>query len=266
MPEISVVKDKSLKKFLNADYTKRSKAVRRAFSYELASSLLKEIKKRIPTGEEWLDAYRDSFEIYDVIDSPKNETVFVIASKVPAKWSMADVDKTVVYFETHLNNAIGGILQEFSPFSVDQIPSLATYGSAAVIRRVRADEIIDVRSANMRNRGDLNRRLGVAKAVFKTGPPVIDGQLYFDINFAVMRMELGYGDIRKPHWKPVLRNMLKHARRVMQIPKMQKRLLKCLNPAYNQYSRELKIKRNKMRVSALWGLQKMQRKLSPTQR
>jgi hypothetical protein len=102
------------------------------------------------------------------------------------------------------------------------VPALANYGSDSSVRRVRSDEIQAVRSKNRVDLAALNQELIKAKAQFRQGPANVEGTIYFDMAFMVMRMEKKWGDIKKPHWRPALRQVGSQISSVYRDPKLKK--------------------------------------------
>ena len=210
MIELQIEGLKDLQKFLDEDFESRILAVQKYILRTVVQDIYEAVEKAIPDKEHWLKVYKRSLKVYELDEMPEGEFGYAIASRVSGDWSMVDGANMIVYFDAlpaTPDSKIGEVLEQYSPFSVDQVPNLDDYGARAVIRRVRAGEVEDVRKINEKRRSEFIEALAEQGVSPNPGPAVIKGHIYFDMQFMVMRMEMGLGEIRKPHWRPALRKV-----------------------------------------------------------
>jgi hypothetical protein len=216
-----------LRQMAEIELPKRVMAMCRFVLREVVEKVHEAIVKAIPENERWLKEYKKALQIYEIKprDLGEDEIGFVIGAKMSGDWSMVEADKMIVNFKAETldpYSEVGGVLQKHSPFTVDMVPALANYGSDSSVRRVRSDEIQAVRSKNRVDLAALNQELIKAKAQFRQGPANVEGTIYFDMAFMVMRMEKKWGDIKKPHWRPALRKVGANISSVYRDPKLKK--------------------------------------------
>ena len=144
-----------LQKFLDEDFDQRILAVQKYILRTVVHDIYEAVEKAIPDKEQWLKVYKRSLKVYELDDMPEGEFGYAIASRVSGDWSMVDGANMVVYFDAmpaSPDSKVGEVMEQFSPFAVDQIPNIEDYGARAVIRRVRAGEVEDVRKQNEKNK------------------------------------------------------------------------------------------------------------------
>jgi hypothetical protein len=273
MMAIDITGVDKLAAFADMDLNKRMLAIKTMILREFVTRLYKDIKDAIPDTETWMQIYKKSMKIYkmsdlDRGDDEKGEIGYAIASKVTGDWSMVDAGHMVVYFgpaQYSPDASIGKILEKFSPFAVNQIPRLSSYGSTVLVRRVREEEVEEVTADNQKKRDELAAALKEQGADILEGPAKIGGVVYFDIYFAVMRMELGYDRrIRAPHWKPVLRGIKLYLSRLMQDGKIMKRVKEYFRPKNTSHSKEFKVKLyDEIRMNRIGQFKHFQKEIRP---
>jgi hypothetical protein len=251
MFEISIDGIKKLDRFAKTSFAERAIAFEKVVMRELVERVKDAIVSEIPThlDEPWLKLYRESFEVYEIEGLPEKITTsqkpeggFVISSRVSGDWSMVDGEKMVVDFKMLDGDehcSVGKVLAEYSPFAVDHIPSLADYGARVIAKRVRQEEVKEVRARNDAQAASLTQALREADAEFVNGPPKIAGKIYFDMVFAVLSMELSKGEIRKPHWRPALRKIGVFLHQIMMSHSFTARIRKIFDPKNVNWEHEL---------------------------
>ncbi len=265
MFELKLEGAKELRRFAEVDFKNRQKAIQKMILRDVVESVYEEVAKAIPVNEPWLKAYKDGLKVYEVTDMPKGEIGFAIASQVSGEWGMVDAHKMIVYFETTTISPdahIGEIMAKFSPFTVDKVPNLKAYGARPIIRRVRVDEIEDTRKKNASERASLSAALAEEGISIESGPAKISGKVYFDMSFAVMRMELGFGEIRKPHWRPALKKISIHLNAMARNPKVLNRLRGLLDPANDNWKGALRPEHPPLRLREIGQFADFQGKLT----
>lgn len=259
---------KNLGRLVEINWQERARAARKIILQVLAERLMEKIIEGIPdSSEKWLQEYKDSIKLYEIVDLPKGEVGFAIASRVEGDWSMVDAEKMVIYFDANPRSPdsnIGEIMEEFSPFAPDKVPNLKGYGAHVRIRRVRADEVEGVRQKNVRESEALLGRLSEQEVTVLPGPATIRGRVLFDMLFMVMRMELGFGDIREPHWRPVLRNLRLHLHelaRSLEAREMVRAIFDPRQPVWKEILRRRELP--SIRVRDVEGFEEFQEKVRP---
>lgn len=257
-----------LKKWAETDFVGRANAVKKLLLRRVVEQVFNEIVKDIPTGEHWLKKYRNSIKVFEMKNLPKNEYGFSIAARVSGDWTMADAEKMIVYFDSIARSpdrAIGDVLEKYSPFTVNNVPSLDPhdYGATVSVRRVRSDEIKEVRKANERHQESIRSELDQAGATFVKGPAKIGRKVFFDLDFAVMRMELGFGDVKKPHWRPALRKISLFLEKMERDVKVHKILAKYFTPEDDTWKSELDRTHPQIEVREVENFEEFQDKIYP---
>lgn len=216
MFEIEISGAKKLARFAKVKFAERAVAFEYAVVRGLVEDILEKIKDGIPdsTQDAWMAVYKESLKIYEIGGLPtkvtKSQTPelgFVIASEVSGDWTMVDAAKMLVTFKrkrTDPISEIGKVLRQFSPFTVDSVPNLEVYGASPVIKVVRPSEVEEIREANRDKAHELQEALTAAGAVYQSGPAKIEGKVFFDMEWAVIRMETGHSAHGQPHWRPAL--------------------------------------------------------------
>lgn len=232
-----------LRQMAEVELPKRIMAMCRFVLREVVEKVHKAIVKAIPENEQWLREYKRALQVYEIRprDLDKDEIGFVIGAKMSGDWSMVEAGKMIVYFKAETldpYSEVGGVLKKYSPFSVDMVPSLENYGSNSSVRRVRSDEIQAVRAQNKKDTVSMNQELTKAKAQFRSGPANVEGTIYFDMAYMVMRMEMNWGDIKKPHWRPALRDVGAHISAVYRDPMLKKMLGNLFDQRHVEWKKE----------------------------
>jgi hypothetical protein len=219
MFEIEVSGGKQFDRFVETGFKERVVA----FEYMLVREVVEHVFAELQDGikdanqEEWMKVYKQSMKVYEisglsrkVSGSQKAELGFVIASQVAGDWNMVDAGTMLVSFKRSLDDpssAVGEVLERFSPFTVDNVPNLDFYGAKTYIRVVRASEVAEVREANADKAHELQEALAEVGLTQKAGLATIDGKIFFDMEWAVIRMETGHSAHGKAHWRPALKQI-----------------------------------------------------------
>lgn len=254
-----------LKAFVEQDFEGRVLAMQKYLLRTIVEDVYLAVQKGIPDTELWLQAYKKSLKVYEIEDMPDGEFGYAIASRVSGDWSMVDGSKMVIKFEAYpgLDNSVGAIMQQFSPFSVDQVPDIEDYGAKVVIRRVREKEVEEVREINEKNRAELVNKLNDAGMTVGIEHPEIKGKIYFDLQFAVVRMELALGEIRKPHWKPALRKVGVFLSQAAMANDVHKVMAKYFDPNEVDWKQENRKSHEVMRLRDVDGFEEFQKRVYP---
>lgn len=243
MFKIEVSGAKKLARFAKTKFEERVVAFEYLVLRNLVEALLEEIKDGIPghIQEAWVSVYKESLQVYEIGGLPdkttsgqKPELGFVIASEVSGDWTMVNTEKMLVTFKQKRadpSSAIGKVLRQFSPFAVDYVPHLAFYGASPVIRVVRPSEVDEIRENNRDQAHELHEALAEAGAEHKDGPTKIDGKVFFDMEWAVFRMETGHSAHGKPHWRPALSQINVFLRKQLLSVAFRKKIKKIFTPA-----------------------------------
>jgi hypothetical protein len=258
---------KDLRRLAEADFKERIFALQKEVLRSIVERVFDEVVDRIhDTPEKWLRMYKESMKIYEIADLPKGEAGFVIASRVSGDWSMVDAETMIVYFDANPRSPdfnVGKVVEEFSPFAVDWIPHLESYGSRIRVRRVRSDEVKEIREKNVREAPSLLARLGEEGIEVLPGPARIAGTVYFDMLFMVMRMELGFGDIRSPHWRPAIRRIGFHLHEMVRSREIQKVVKSVFDPRSESWKRVLRRDLTTIHLREVEGFKEFQTTVKP---
>lgn len=266
MLDLTVHGLKELEAFIQSDFEGRVLAIQKYLMRTLAEEIHQAVFNAIPDTEEWLRVYKKSLHIYEIDELPPGEFGFAVASRVSGDWSMVDGSTMIVYFDHDPRSEdadVGEIMSKFSPFTVDQVPVIDIYGARARMRRVRSDEIEAVREKNLKDREDLVEDLDKVGQQVQSGHAEIKGQIFFDLHFAVMRMELSLGDIRKPHWRPALKKIGVFMHKAVMSSEVHKTLAKYFDPDSVAWEGESKAVYKTMRLKTAEEFGDFQKRLMP---
>lgn len=266
MLNIKVEGADKFKELFSTNLIERATAMTRYMLRTVVESVYDTIKRAIPETEEWLKVYKKNLEIYEIRkkDLRQNEFGFVIGARISGDWSMVDASTMLVYFEALQASEdfeVGEILQKYSPFTVDTVPNLPVYGAKTSIRRVRQDEIDAVRTDNQKQRASLASSLAVQGVKMRDGQATIEGTIYFDMVFMVLRMEQRLGDIKKPHWRPALREIKARISEMQRDRKTEKVIEGFFEPGSVEWKKDAENKYPPIRLKDLDKIERFHKKI-----
>lgn len=258
---------KKLRRLVEMDWMGRARAARKMLLQAIAERVLKKIVDSLPDSrEKWLQVYKKSIRLYEIADLPKDEAGFAIASRVEGDWSMVDAATMIVYFDADPSSPdlnVGEIMEEFSPFAPDKVPNLEGYGARIRIRRVRAGEVEEVRRRNEQESEALLASLAEQEVAVRPGPAKVEGRILFDMPFMVMRMELGFGDVHEPHWRPVLRNLRLHIHELFRSRRIRENIEALFDPREAFWKDFFRRDLPRIRLKDVEGFEEFQQKIRP---
>lgn len=242
---------KKLERFAKTNLAERAIAFEYALVRSIVDQVYDEIKDGIstPAGEEWLKVYKKSLKIYEISGLPskitgeaKPELGFAIASQVSGDWNMVDADTMLVGFKRQFDDPaspIGEVLERFSPFAVDRVPNLDAYGAKTYIRVVRPSEVEEIRQENDDKAYELQEALDEQGVVQKSGEAHLDGKIFFDMEWAVIRMETRHSAFGQPHWRPALNKINIFLRQRLLSVDFHKKIKKIFTPENVRWQNEM---------------------------
>jgi hypothetical protein len=268
MPNIEIKGVDKFKEVFEINLVKRAQAMTRFMVRNIVEKIYDEVKRAIPETENWLKEYKKDLMVYEIRkkDLDKDEMGFVIGARISGDWSMVDADTMIVEFipkDGSEDYEIGEVLQEYSPFAIDMVPNLPVYGATTKVKRVRSDEISAIREQNKRQRAALVGALSAEGVKPRDGQAKIEGTIYFDMVFMVLRMEQRWGDIKKPHWRPALRNISADISELYRDAKLKKIVEGMFEPGSVEWKKDAKDKYPPMRLADLEKIREFHEKINP---
>jgi len=256
------------KEVFEIDSVERARAMTRFMLRSIVDKVCEEVVRAIPEAKSWLKIYKNALKVYEIRkkDFGVNEFGFVIGARISGDWSMVDANTMLVEFvpeEGSEDYEIGEVLRKYSPFTVDMVPNLPVYGAKTTLKDVRSDEIDEVRENNKRQKASLVGALSAEGVKPRDGQAKIDGVIYFDMVFMILRMETGWGDIKKPHWKPALRKISAHISELHRDAKLQKIIEGMFEPGSLEWKKDANDKYPPMRLNDLEKIEEFHEKINP---
>lgn len=200
-----------------AEWPARIQELRRQSAYLLASFVLDEIKKIVPTRGEGAD-YLKGLEVVKI--GANREANFAVAAR-PIMRNLALRKKdTVLYVKpkkkwSSISQGVR-VLIKYSPWTVGTLPFSPPSSEAKIIsRRVTSGEVVQVSKDRAKDRkrwaNDL-KSAGVKVSSKKTSV----NQAERDLVFEVLRSEMGWsGATMPPHWRLAINNAKIRAQRML---------------------------------------------------
>ena len=205
---------------LSKQWPKRVPDLMRVVSYRAAQRALRTMLRRIPRGRAWR-AYRESLELREVSGMGRKGSGFAIhLSSNPRDVDKNDQGQVVVYVTPKKQfgrvSEVTKILQRFSPWTLDTLPTSPDKSEAKVIsRKVRPDEVLKIREARTRDKASWESELKTAgiRIGIQAGPRGESSRTATsttpDSLFEATRLEFGIGmPSAKPHWRPAIRELV----------------------------------------------------------
>ena len=183
-----------LKKYQDS-IKKRVRQVKSVIGDKVASSLVEEVRKRIPNQGGWFDIYKDALTFEEDTNTwtVKAETDIEL-TQVPAQQSLINFSGP---------SAAAGVLSSFNPFPVDTIPPInGGFNADITVLAASYEEVMSHRERHSDLQAEISAALSrQGLSVNWTERPVINGKVVADLKFLSQRLEHGLGGFpRIPHW------------------------------------------------------------------
>jgi hypothetical protein len=251
-----------------------------AFEYLLVRDVVEKVFDAIQEGlsdttnEEWMKIYKKSLKVHEITGLPKSvganqtpELGFAITAQVPGDWSMVNADTMLVDFKRKLDDpaaSIGEVLEQFSPFTVENVPNLDAYGAKVGIRVVRPSEVEEIRERNSDKAYELQEALQEQGVSPKSGQAQIEGKIFFDMEWAVIHMETKHSAYGAPHWRPALKQIGTFLKKLSTNVDFHKKIKKIFDPENVRWGSSAKGMNAlpTIRVNDIKGFEKFQTQIS----
>lgn len=188
------------------DYGERSTKLQLVATHRIAEIFLDKLLSFIPNE---MDGYKDSLKIV-MLKGIKGGVCFAIVSEAD-EISGGDlpVDTTAVYIvNKSFDSKLLRILEAFSPWTMDRLPLGFDENETDVIyREVTKGEVLRLRSENDQVLRDIHDQLMRYGAERGSSKKISNIKALPDLAFKAMRMELGLGVKRIPHWSKALKGL-----------------------------------------------------------
>ena len=175
----------------------------------VAEGLKDEVVARIPTGDPWLDLYRDAVTFME----NRAGTEFAVAGLSQTKLTTVPAESTQIKIVG--GSTAAAILAAHNPWTVDTLPAIT--GGIPAEAEVRPASVSEMEGHRARLRpilGLVIDQLRAAGSPVTPGEfPQVGGKVFMDLRFLQLRLEHGLGGFaRTPHWTPAARAAANKAR------------------------------------------------------
>ena len=188
------------------DYRERSIKLQSDATYRVAEIFLKKLLDFIPDD---MEDYKDSLKIVLLTGVKGGVSFAIVAEEEEISTGELPVETTAVYI---VNNSFDSkllrVLEAFSPWTMDRLPLGFDENEAEVIyREVTKGEVVRLRASNDQTLHNIQDKLVRYGAVEGSARKVSNIKAVPDLAFKALRMELGLGVKRIPHWSKALKNL-----------------------------------------------------------
>ncbi len=188
------------------DYRERSIKLQSVATHRVAEIFLNKLLGFIPDD---MEEYKDSLKIV-LITGVKGGVSFAIVSEDDES-SMGDlpIETTAVYIvNKSFDSKLLRVLEAFSPWTMDRLPLGFNESESEIIyREVTKGEIVRLRRKNDQVLHDIKDQLVRYGAIDGSSKKVSNIKAVPDLAFKALRMEMGLGVKRIPHWSKALKNL-----------------------------------------------------------
>lgn len=170
----------------------------------IAGGIQKTVLNKIPSGEKWLDLYREAIQYLE----SRTHDAWTVAGLSPTALITVPAESTQIKIMGGENaSVVANILAGHNPWTVDTLPAIS--GGIPAEAEVRPASTSEMAAHRLRLSGVLAaviEQLQSAGAQVSDGFPQIGGKVFIDLVFLQMRLEHGLGGFpRVPHWLPAAR-------------------------------------------------------------
>lgn len=198
---------------LMVDYEKRSSMLQLVATKRIVDIFLEHLKGFIPDD---MKTYKESLRVVKIVGLDEGITFAIVSDADKDNTEDLDLETTAVYIVNKSKSKLLNILEEFSPWTLDTLPIGFNPKDAEIVyRNITKGEFLrlrDERRQTLFNIKDFLVRYGGKEPSVNSARDIMDISAMPDLAFQVIRMELGLGVKRIPHWSRALRELEKWVR------------------------------------------------------
>lgn len=198
---------------LMSDYEKRASMLQLVATKRIVDIFLKHLKTFIP---EDMKKYKDSLKVVQITGVDEGNAFAIVSEADKGNTEDLDLETTAVYIVNKSKSKLLNILEEFSPWTLDTLPLGFDKDDAEIVyRNITKGEFLRLREEKgeiiFNIKGILVRHGGKQPSI-NSARDMVGMAAMPDLAFQVIRMELGLGVKRIPHWSRSLKELEKWVR------------------------------------------------------